>query len=620
MVPVTRDNIPLELQHIDQWVMWREDIRDGKPTKVPYQMRGDLAKANDPETWGKFEEAMHRYTLGAWSGIGWEFSPEDPYCGIDLDGGRDPSTGKLEPWAKEIVMRFRTYTEVSPSETGVKLWCRGAWPSEGHKKPVPDAAKITDKNPAIEGYDRGRFFTMTGMVLAKGFDAIQDCQPQIDWLREKYWPAAVTLAPGVNWRSEEAVTERARKYLSRMDVSISGQDGHTAAYKAACAMVCGFGLPSDDALGLLREWNQGCQPPWSERELQHKVSQAEKSTGDRNYLRNASPDNYSKITQPLHNAPPERSQRGNDTEAKPGTPDVRVTLLADAARAKHAAMMAGKNPMFDLGLPDLDYAIGGGVEPGEMIIFAGRPSHCKTMVAQQAAYTFNAAGIPVVFISEEMTNESLGKRAIHYATQVPQESWSTRADTVAADIDRLFEGHAPCYVVEGCRSVDRVCDQIRKHVSEHGCGLAIVDYAQKLTSGANKARYQEITEVSIAIKAVLLECNIPGIILCQMSRSIESRGTFAPVMSDLKETGQFEQDADVIIFQVWPHKIDPEQPKDEYMLYVAKNRNRETLQHVIKCKIEPGRQRIVSERAAPVDPPAASDMDDFYAAATGEFH
>jgi len=207
----------------------------------------------------------------------------------------------------------------------------------------------------------------------------------------------------------------------------------------------------------------------------------------------------------------------------------------------------------------------------------------------------------VMFISDEMPARLIGKRAIHYASPVPSESCGSHSAAVETSLEEHFANRADFYIVEGCRTAENVASQIRHYVKEHGVGLAIVDYAQKLTAGnGGRSRYEEITKVSIALKNVLAECQIPGLILCQMSRAIESRPEFVPIMADLKESGQFEQDADVIIFQVWPHKINSELNPDEFLFYVAKNRNRETNQSVVKCKFEPKRQRLVNLRA-PVD-------------------
>src|ERR1043166_9445507 len=75
--------------------------------------------------------------------------------------------------------------------------------------------------------------------------------------------------------------DRARKYVAKLPIAVSGQFGHNATFRAACALVRNFGLAETDAMSLLREWNNGCQPPWSERELEYKVKSALAVTGTR---------------------------------------------------------------------------------------------------------------------------------------------------------------------------------------------------------------------------------------------------------------------------------------------------------------------------------------------------
>ncbi len=91
----------------------------------------------------------------------------------------------------------------------------------------------------------------------------------------------------LNRPSDVAVIERARKYLAKMDASVAGEKGHSSAYAATCALVQGFALSSEDALALLRsDYNPRCNPPWSDKELRHKVESANKASGDRGYLLN----------------------------------------------------------------------------------------------------------------------------------------------------------------------------------------------------------------------------------------------------------------------------------------------------------------------------------------------
>jgi len=146
------DNIPEELKTTPHWVVWKyEDHEKPKRDKVPYNPRtGRNAKSNDASTWGTFAEAVATFQRGGFDGLGFVFSEADPYTGVDLDGCRNPETGQLEPWAGTIVERLASYTEASPSGTGVHIFVKGALPAGGRRK---------DK---IEMYSEGRFFTVTG--------------------------------------------------------------------------------------------------------------------------------------------------------------------------------------------------------------------------------------------------------------------------------------------------------------------------------------------------------------------------------------------------------------------------------------------------------------------------
>ncbi len=146
------DNIPEELRRRPQWVAWKLEQRDGKPTKVPYIAHGvGRADTTDLMTWRTFEQAVTALETGRYDGVGFVFSSGDPYAGIDLDDCRDPATGELEAWAEKIVEEFGGYAEVSQSGAGVHIIVRGK---------APDT-----RRGQVEAYSTKRFFTMTGRVL-----------------------------------------------------------------------------------------------------------------------------------------------------------------------------------------------------------------------------------------------------------------------------------------------------------------------------------------------------------------------------------------------------------------------------------------------------------------------
>lgn len=147
---------PEELTKRPQWVGWDYGkVRaNGKRQKKPLNPRtGKPAKTNDPTTWSSYEIAKAAAKLHGWAGVGYVLTEHDPFVGIDEDGCRDPKTGELAQWALEITEELDTYTEVSPSGTGIKLLARGRIPGPGTNA------------GSIEMYDRRQFFTITGDVL-----------------------------------------------------------------------------------------------------------------------------------------------------------------------------------------------------------------------------------------------------------------------------------------------------------------------------------------------------------------------------------------------------------------------------------------------------------------------
>jgi primase-polymerase (primpol)-like protein len=164
--------IPPILKALPQWILWCwEDVVDTKTgeikaNKTPMNAR-TLARASttDPHTWAPFPHCVAALpaALQHWEqdtsrgyhggGLGFVFTADDPYTGVDLDKSRDPKTGTLVAWAQGIIDILATYTEISPSGTGVKLWTRGTLPPTGRKK------------GDIEMYSAARYFTVTGQHL-----------------------------------------------------------------------------------------------------------------------------------------------------------------------------------------------------------------------------------------------------------------------------------------------------------------------------------------------------------------------------------------------------------------------------------------------------------------------
>lgn len=197
-------NVPAELKALRQWVVWLPHVKPGddKPSKLLYQDNGWAASTNADRTWTtydlalacyqkhatrrpfkyryrKHKEAPYQHLQCYLAGIGFVFSPNDPYTGIDLDNCI--VDGKLQPWAQEILDRLQgvAYIEVSPSGKGIKIWTRAKLPATVQHKVFIDEAT----GEAIEAYDAVRYFTVTGR---NGKGQIGDGQAVIDGLVSAY--------------------------------------------------------------------------------------------------------------------------------------------------------------------------------------------------------------------------------------------------------------------------------------------------------------------------------------------------------------------------------------------------------------------------------------------------
>src|SRR5215217_7505231 len=158
----------LNMRELRQWLVWRSEERDGKLTKIPYSpLTGQRASSTTPETWSGYEEAVRACTEHGFGGIGFVFTPEDDLCGVDLDGCLDPETGEIESWAQEIIQDLDSYTEISPSGTGVHVLVRATLPEGRNRK------------GQFETYDRNRYFTVTGKHLAGTPQTIEGRQEEL---------------------------------------------------------------------------------------------------------------------------------------------------------------------------------------------------------------------------------------------------------------------------------------------------------------------------------------------------------------------------------------------------------------------------------------------------------
>ncbi|MDO4712655.1 MAG: replicative DNA helicase [Candidatus Saccharibacteria bacterium] len=234
------------------------------------------------------------------------------------------------------------------------------------------------------------------------------------------------------------------------------------------------------------------------------------------------------------------------------------------------------------GYRDLDNMTAG-LQKSDLIILAARPAMGKTTLVTNLAY--NVATIekkPVLFFSLEMSKEQLVDRMLADASGV--DSWNIRTGNLSGeDFEKLSEAmgemmEAPIHIDDTPGlSVLEMRTKARRAAHDNELGLIIVDYLQLMQATNNHQgnRVQEVSEISRGLKLIARELNVPVIALSQLSRSVESRTPPIPQLSDLRESGSIEQDADIVSFIYRPGYYQPDNPEVQNItdLIIAKHRN-----------------------------------------------
>lgn len=144
---------PKVLLEYKQWIVWRYTIKDGRTTKIPYSFKGYRASVTNPDDWGTYEDVLN--VKDSYDGVGFVFTKEDPFIGIDYDHCLDYDRGTFTPpELEQEIMALESYAEVSPSGTGVHAIIRGVLP------------KVKSRGNGREIYSHGRFFTVSGQWMA----------------------------------------------------------------------------------------------------------------------------------------------------------------------------------------------------------------------------------------------------------------------------------------------------------------------------------------------------------------------------------------------------------------------------------------------------------------------
>jgi hypothetical protein len=246
--------IPHALKALGRWFVWEAVPKDDRVDKVPHNHRTrHSCNAHDPVIWSSFKDIIVAHAGGGWSGIG--VLPGEGVLGVDLDKCRDPETGAVESWAQEIVDRIGSYTETSPSGTGVRVFVRGTAP--GSRK----------KRGRIEMYngEGGNFLTVTGHAIPGSATDVVENQAGVDWLYRTHLAGdeksveATSVIAGESRLTDEEVLDAIRASAQGEKFAALYDDGDWENYDYPSQS------EADMALMSMLTWWTGSDPEQMER-------------------------------------------------------------------------------------------------------------------------------------------------------------------------------------------------------------------------------------------------------------------------------------------------------------------------------------------------------------------
>jgi replicative DNA helicase len=237
-----------------------------------------------------------------------------------------------------------------------------------------------------------------------------------------------------------------------------------------------------------------------------------------------------------------------------------------------------------------------GFKPTEFILLGGRPAMGKTLLGLQLALNQALAGNPVVFFTMEMSSDQLMSRLIANLASVEGEAFLDpmnrinleRFTDMGIKIERLK--HIPLHIVDlNQANTERLEGEIAKMKIKHGVVGFYLDYLQLMEcskSDKAKPKIEQMTNISKQLKAICKRQKVFGVVISSLSRATEGRADHRPILSDLRETGQLEFDADKVAFVYRPAEHDKEANKQLMEVIVRKNRNGSLGKAEIKCELE----------------------------------
>jgi len=498
--------IPAEIRDRDQWVRFTLVPQEGKkPKKIPLRPSGaGAASSTDPSTWGSFDVARANIGKDGAVGIGYVFTAEDPYVGVDFDDVLED--GRLHPAVAPLVEDLGTYTEVSPSGCGVKAFGRRSTPLppvDAHKRPGPVGE--------IEWYSTGRYFTVTGNLLPGSPEEIREVNGALDAILERYFPKRTAPPP---------------EDLPAGSLELHDDDGAALALRlvARCGAAIGRGEKRHDAIrkALLQARHNRVPFDVAERMLPALLDAANAMPGKEPYplaqLQRLIRFCWEKVTpgEPSTETARKLASYGQEDEAPVGPTWRSLPAVLRASRPREP------NPTrFDL----LDSTfLGGGLAPGDAVAIGGPPGAGKTTFV--AALAANLAGLKthVGFAAfdepEEKVAAKVGARfgeAFHRLNaEYPSvlESLEERLAIRDADIEFVDPLGAP--------DVETILETFAARVPAGRVGVLFLDHLHLLESRDGSERDDEFATIRKVATSVAVLTRKLGIITVSIAEVLKA--------------------------------------------------------------------------------------------------
>ena len=524
--------IPAELRERPQWVLWRyEDRGDGKPTKVPYRADDPARQASstDPATWATYEQALK--TRGEAAGIGYVFSVDDPFVGVDLDDCID-ETGELSPATAAIVRGLDSYTERTPSGRGLHIILRGHL--SGSRRRAGN----------FEVYSAGRYFTVTGERLGSR-ETIEERQGALDELLETMFPptapANVNGAQGQGLTTEDdrELLERAFRAKNGPKLEalyrgeVNGYPSSSEADLALCSALAFWTGPDAERLdrlfrasGLMREkWDSG------RGESTYGAQTVERALARAEFYEPRSENRRASVSSPPRAAAPAGLYRQRAADA--GFPGIHLGSNEKGATA--VRLLPGKNSepppvrrvrrRFSfaelLDLPEPGWLIRGLVPQSSLTVLYGAPGSGKTFVALDWALSV-ATGQR--WLGHEVTPGAVAFIAAEGVGGLPKRvrAWREEHGEVS---DEAFAALSP-----GVNLLDRAdMGALRAELRDHRPKLIVVDTLARCLIGGDENSARDVGQAIAALDELRAELEATVLVVHHAGKGEESeeRGSSA---------------------------------------------------------------------------------------------